>query len=125
MIYRLEQRGLSPSTFDPQSIWVTSYTTSTRKMQQLYDLTKILEQTSNDSMAEARSVSLAYGGWANRSMYEATAWFIQDQQPQISEGPRAEQPVASTPGRASNVSKKRKIRTTKQMVVGSFLGAFG
>ncbi|OAK95068.1 hypothetical protein IQ06DRAFT_232421 [Phaeosphaeriaceae sp. SRC1lsM3a] len=121
----LEQRGLSPSAFDPQSIWTKSYTTRTRKIQQLYDLTKVLQRTSGESAEEYRSLSLTYGGWANRSIYEATAWFIRDFLQEVSECSKAEKTVANAPKRDGNVAKKRKIRTTKQMDVGSFLGAFG
>ncbi|KAH7393904.1 hypothetical protein DE146DRAFT_757385 [Phaeosphaeria sp. MPI-PUGE-AT-0046c] len=121
----LELRGLSPSAFDPQSIWIKSYLTSTRKIQQLYNLTKVLDQTSRVSAEEDRSVSLTYGGWANRSIYEATAWFIRDYRQEVSENSKAKQPATSSTKGEGNLAKKRKIRPTKQMDVGSFLGAFG
>jgi hypothetical protein len=122
--YRLEARSLSPSEFDPQSIWTASYSTSSSKIQQLYCLTQKLAQPPYQKDAEDRSVCITYGGWANRSIYEATAWFIRDLQTAPSEALEHPQPSAGTQDKVGNVAKKRKIRTGKQIDVGCLLGAF-
>jgi hypothetical protein len=121
---RLESCSLSPSEFDPQSLWTASYLTSSRKLQRLYSLTQTLAQSPHEEDEQARSVCITYGGWANRSIHEATAWFIRDLEASSSKTSEQIQPAAVPQEKAGNVAKKRKIRTGKQMDVGCLLGAF-
>jgi hypothetical protein len=117
-----------PSDFDPQPIWVASYLTSSTKIQKLYDMTKTIAQPPDSSDEEVRSVCITYGGWANRSIYEATTWFIRDTtvqvQIQIQKPSQVMQTSDTAQDRVGTTNKKRKIRIGKQMDVGSLLGAF-
>jgi hypothetical protein len=118
---RLEQRGLSHDLFDPQSIWGASYLTSSKKLQQLHDLTELLAPPSSSKSEASHSIYITYGGWANRSIYEATSWFIRSVQPPAPILSEAQVPQNKE---LENVNKKRKVRSGKRLDVGSLLGAF-
>ncbi|KAH5249073.1 hypothetical protein HBI70_213560 [Parastagonospora nodorum] len=99
-------------------VWNASYLTSEKKMQELY---RLAGARGGERGVEERSVSITYGGGMGRSMYEATAWFVRDHAVQAEEMKKPEVGQQRVEG---GVAKKRKIRTGKQMDVGSFLGAF-
>jgi hypothetical protein len=123
-IRRFEGYSSSEQRIDPQAIRAASYLTSSAKMQRLYDLsTALLSPPAIRKTPEERSVSLTYGGWTNRSIYEATAWFTRDACAMQTSNMRSKEEgkAGSLDG---NVAKKRKLRTGRQMDVGSFLGAF-
>jgi hypothetical protein len=110
--------------FGPGVIWRASYYTSTQKTQKLYDVTKKLGQTSVDATEKEHSVCITYGGWTNRSIHEATAWYIRNREVQPPKPPEVTQAVKRSQETPKNESKKRKVRLAKQMDVGSLLGAF-
>ncbi|KAH7094930.1 hypothetical protein FB567DRAFT_16028 [Paraphoma chrysanthemicola] len=120
----LEQRGLSHTSFDPQSIWGASYLTSSTKVQQLHTLTDVLKPPPSEKPEISRSICITYGGWANRSIYEATSWFIRSQQlpEQKPHAPLVQEVIKSAGAEGAN--KKRKVRSGKRLDVGSLLGAF-
>jgi hypothetical protein len=122
---RLEKRGLSLQEFNPQQIWGSSYHTSSDKARKLYHLTKTFVQPSCDTLEEERSVCLAYGGWADRSMtHEATSWFVRYSQRELPAEPEIPEIPATFQDATGNANRKRKIRSRKRMDVGSLLGAF-
>lgn len=81
-------------------------------------------QPSADVMEEDRSVCLTYGGWTNRSMYEATSWFVRyslRERPDVEDISKDAVELQPTEMIAS---KKRKVRDDKRLDVGSLLGSF-
>jgi hypothetical protein len=117
---------LSSDTFDPESIWKTSYLTSSQKAQKLYELTKSLEQQPLKPIEPEKdhSVCITYGGWANRSIHEATTWYIRNLEVQLPKPPEVTQAVKRPQEAPKDANKKRKVRLGKQVDVGSLLGAF-
>jgi hypothetical protein len=110
--------------FGPGVIWRASYYTSSQKTQKLYDVTKKLGQSPIEATEKEHSVCITYGGWTNRSIHEATAWYIRDLQGQPPKPLEVTQAVKRSQESPKNESKKRRVRLAKQMDVGSLLGAF-
>jgi hypothetical protein len=103
---------------------MASYLSSSAKIQKLYGITNSFARSSDNSARQDRSVCITYGGWTNRSIHEATAWYIRDSHAQTQEPIEIARSITDSHARTGTTSKKRKIRAGKQMDVASLLGAF-
>ncbi|KAF2033280.1 hypothetical protein EK21DRAFT_58909 [Setomelanomma holmii] len=119
----LEKRGLSDYAFDPQAIWGASYLTSSTKIQRLHDLTEHLASKSSRQDQDARSVSITYGGWASRSIHEATSWFIRTLSTSHTDTILSEN-ISVQSRNPGTANKKRKVRPGKRLDMESLLGGF-
>jgi hypothetical protein len=119
-----EKNELTPEMRDPKTIWTDPTTTKAVKMQHLYDLSCNLSRRSPSEAIAYRSVSISYFCDERYVHEDMVAWFFREPK----EGP--DRPIkrvgaGDQQGQGKeDRGKKRKVRGTRKIDVGSMLDSF-
>lgn len=106
----------------PNSIWKDSNVTKARKIQQLYQIASGFAQASDTSTDSSRTLTLSYV-CNERSLQERSlAWFFRRPTDMITQS--MVKRAVGEEEQGNSVDKRRKVRATKKVDVGSLLGAF-